>query len=246
MFQRHEQHCSSLDSLSLSYASNTTALIPRHKRSSQYWSTHIEHYDDLIYSRDLWNMTDMFTFAICSAPMPPNYHDLNFEDAESLVQRERRKTEKKEEKSRRKSERAIRKLEGEKAEEKRASSMGAGRKGSMGERRKKRGGENYQYQHYAAGVTVLPGTVGGGAFSPVAQKRGLGPGGLNPMLVLSEMPDSMRIAFEKNDMDMLHAVETGHDKKVNKEKFWIWMHQGKFGLGLGAEASREEGLVACF
>jgi len=101
--------------------------------------------------------------------------------------------------------------------------MGASRKGSMGERRRTRGGENYQYQHYAAGVTVLP----GGGFSPHGQRRELGPGGLNPMLVLSEMPDSMRIAFEKQDLDMLKAVEHGHDKKVNKEKFWIWMHQAE-------------------
>ena len=50
---------------------------------------------------------------------------------------------------------------------------------------------------------------------------------MNPLLVLSEMPDSMRIAFEKMDMDMLKAVQNGHDKKVNEEKFWIWMHKAE-------------------
>ena len=59
------------------------------------------------------------------------------------------------------------------------------------------------------------------------KRRGLGPGGLNPYLILSEMPESMRVSFEKHDMSMLRQIEKGSDKKVAKEKFRIWIHKAE-------------------
>ena len=58
-------------------------------------------------------------------------------------------------------------------------------------------------------------------------RRGLGPGGLNPYVVLMDMPACMKKAFEEQDMDLLKAIAQGYHKDVDKELFWRKMHQAE-------------------
>ncbi|GMI14826.1 hypothetical protein TrLO_g293 [Triparma laevis f. longispina] len=216
----------------------------------EYWGKRIEGYDDLIYSRDLWCMSDLYSFAVCGSNMPENYHDLNFEDGEVMREKERRKSIKHEEKERRKS---IRKEEKEKKDVEKArrqslkvlenTLLGAGenpdkenhRKNSKGERKKKRGEDNYSYEVRPQDSELS------GMMSPQVQHRSIvGPGGLHPEAVLSSMPGMMRRAFQDQDVDMLKALEKGGDKNVGEREFWYWVHQAE-DAGLWEPSGKKKG-----
>ena len=177
----------------------------------EYWDKHIEGLNELVYGRDLWNIMDLYYFAVCGVAVPENYHDLNFEDVEEI-------------RARKKSKLAIR--EAEKMLVNNAAhdekSQGAEKSTMRRKRKKKRGEENYQYFHYGTNTSLNMHFI-----KDNGKRLPLGPGGLNPYLVLAEMPDSMRVAFEKHDMTMLRQLESGSDKKVTKEKFRIWIHKAE-------------------
>ena len=201
---------------------------------SDYWGSHIESLNELVYGRDLWNMMDVFNFAICGTSMPENYHDLNFEDAEEVKARRKTKLINKEAEKVSLKE-AERLLSNEQSNNERSGVFERRKK-----RKKKRGEENYQYLHYGIATTLHMQFVKG----TDASRMGPGPGGLNPYLILSEMPESMRVAFEKHDMTMLRQLESGSDKKVDKVKFKIWINKAEdAGLWVSNRESGEKGPV---
>ena len=46
---------------------------------------------------------------------------------------------------------------------------------------------------------------------------------VNPEFLVENMPETMRRAFQTQDMEMLRKLEQGEDPDINNEDFWSWM-----------------------
>jgi len=113
---------------------------------AEWWKERIDAFNELVYSRDLWSIMDVFHFAVCGANIPENYYDLNYEDAEEVRARKKERKEAKE-KMRRTSMLA--------EESERTIENKDKRRGSIERKakKKKRGENNYQYMHYGVSTT---------------------------------------------------------------------------------------------
>lgn len=198
-----------------------------------YWADHLDRFLEIVYSRDLWNMADVFSFAVCGTKMPENYHDVNYEEAEAVRQREKDK--KKKDKERKKEAISVHLLQ----EEHKAKKENSSRRPSVEVRQRSRSEHHYagnDSQGEFVARSEGEGAEGGmsrqhtGAFlgqTHAEGRRGLGPGGLNPYVVLQDMPACMRMAFEDQDVDMLKSIAHGYVKEVDIELFWRKMHQAE-------------------
>ena len=169
----------------------------------EYWNIHVASFKNLLQARDLWCIFDVYSFGICGNKIPDGYHDLNYEEAHII---------------RRRAKKAAHDIE--KAEKRRKSSIKAKEKRRANE-------EHYHNAHMenknkahirnSADITIVEIDFGR------KTKPRLGPGGLDPTIVLAQMPEIMKDAFVQKKLGDLRMIAEGRDKTISKEDFWLYM-----------------------